>query len=302
MKKYYFLTVLLCIISGALRAQDAGETGLAFLKIGVDARAAGMGDAFTSMARDAAAAYWNPAGLAGTNSNSIVLTHNAWLNDINHEFLAVQMFSGKHNIALSLNMLFVSGIELRDDRATEQPYGETSAQNTALAAAYATTLFDEWQTGVQVKYLYEKYYLISADGFAFDLGVRNERLIENISLAFAVQNIGGMAKLKNEATPLPVTVRTGASYRLPLQLLGSRPLVAADVSLYAGGGTRVNLGLEYELYNLLTLRTGYVAGSETMDITAGIGINYQPLTVSYAFVPYRYDLGNTHRFTLCWTL
>jgi hypothetical protein len=111
-----------------------------------------------------------------------------------------------------------------------------------------------------------------------------------------------MAKLREESTVLPVIVRTGIAYRLPWELIESRPLVAADVSYAQSAGERLNLGLEYDLYNYLTLRAGYVFGSESMNFTAGIGINYQPLTVSYAFVPFQYDLGNTHRFSLVWNL
>ncbi len=39
-----------------------------------------------------------------------------------------------------------------------------------------------------------------------------------------------------------------------------------------------------------------------MNFTAGLGFNYAPLTISYAFVPFQYDLGNAHRFSLVWTL
>jgi hypothetical protein len=302
MKNFFRIILFLMLTSSLLPAQEAGKSGFAFLKIGVDARAAGMGDAYTAIARDAAITYWNPAGLALTHTNSVVLTHNSWLQDINHEFLAIQMFSGRHNIALSVNMIFVPGIELRDDRATDIPYGETSAHNLALAGSYATTVFDEWQVGAQVKYLYEKYYLESADGVAFDLGMINDRLIENLTWGLVVQNIGSMARLRNESTALPLTVRTGIGYRLPWTLLESKPLVAADLAYNKSGDMRLNLGLEYDLKSFLTLRTGYIFGSETMNFTAGVGFNYESFTISYAFVPFMYDLGNSHRFSLAWML
>ncbi|MEL6824560.1 MAG: hypothetical protein AAFP70_22600, partial [Calditrichota bacterium] len=41
---------------------NEGSTGLSFLKNGADARAAGMGEAFTAVTSDANATYWNPAG------------------------------------------------------------------------------------------------------------------------------------------------------------------------------------------------------------------------------------------------
>ena len=46
----------------ALVQQATGAAGL-FLRMGVGARALGMGGAFTGIADDPSAAYWNPAGL-----------------------------------------------------------------------------------------------------------------------------------------------------------------------------------------------------------------------------------------------
>ena len=40
-----------------------GTYSLQFLKIGVSARGIGMGGAFTAIADDASATYWNPAGM-----------------------------------------------------------------------------------------------------------------------------------------------------------------------------------------------------------------------------------------------
>ena len=118
------LIVLLISMATICLAQTGGQTGMSYMKIGVDARAAAMGEAYTSLAQDAAATYWNPAGLALAKSNSVVLMHNSWIQGINHDFAAVQLFQGKHNVAISLNMMFVSGIELRGPTASEIPDGE----------------------------------------------------------------------------------------------------------------------------------------------------------------------------------
>jgi hypothetical protein len=279
-------------------AETGGKIGLSYLKIGVDARAAAMGDAYTAVANDASATYWNPAGLARSGKNSIILMHNSWIQDVNQEFAAIQFVNGTHNIAVSLNMISVTGIELRDETATEIPIGDTHALNTYLGLAYATEIFGNWQFGLQVKYLYEKYYLYSTDGFALDLGLKKEDILQDLSWGLIIQNIGKMSALKEEATRLPLNLRTGFSYQLPLQLLENRPLIAADANYVVDDVTIFNFGVEVPLVNYADLRLGYVFGRESQSITAGFGLNYGIFHIAYAFVPYSYDLGNSHRFSL----
>ncbi len=292
------IIILFFISMSVTFAQTGAKVGLSYLKIGVDARAAAMGEAYSAVANDASATYWNPAGLAGSGINSIILMHNSWLQDINHEFAAIQFVHGTHNIAVSLNMMSVDGIELRDDTASETPIGTTHALNTSLGLSYATHVFNEWQIGLQLKYLYEKYYLFSADGFGLDLGIQKKDLIPDLAWGLVFQNLGKMSTLKEESTPLPMIFRTGFAYLLPFQLLENRPLVAADLNYVLDDVSTVNLGFELPVVSYVDLRLGYVFGRESQSITGGFGLNYGIFHIAYAFVPYSYDLGNSHRFSL----
>ena len=292
------ILILLVLYTTLCMAQTGAQTGMAFMKIGVDARAAAMGEAYTSLATDASATYWNPAGLAIAGSNSAVLMHNSWIQGVSHDFAAVQLFQGKHNIAVSLNMMFVSGIELRGERASEIPDGETSAHNVNLGLSYATGLGGGWKIGGQIKYLYEKYYLESAAGFAFDVGVMKQQILPDLSFGAVVQNIGSMGELKNEATTLPLSLRSGVSYYLPWDLFENRPIVAADVFYVNNDVTRVGLGFETGILGNFDFRAGYILGSESLGLTAGLGVRYGVFNIAYAFVPLAYDLGNSHRFSL----
>jgi hypothetical protein len=294
--KHTILTMLLYVSVGI--AQTGATVGLSYLKIGVDARAAAMGDAYSAVAEDASATFWNPAGLADSDQNSIILMHNSWLQDINHEFAAIQFVNGTHNIAVSLNMMSVNGIELRDETASEIPIGETQSLNTYLGVSYATQLFAGWQIGLQIKYLYEKYYLYSADGFALDLGLKKTNLLPNLSWGLVFQNFGKMSVLKEVSTRLPFLIRTGVDYLLPIQILENRSLVAADITYVADDITTLNLGLEIPLVSYVDLRLGYIIGRESQSITSGFGLNYGIFHFAYAFVPFSYDLGNSHRFSL----
>jgi len=59
-----------------------------FLKIGVGARALGMGEAYVAVADDPSAAYWNPAGLVFVQTREVQAMHAEQFGQIvNHDFL-----------------------------------------------------------------------------------------------------------------------------------------------------------------------------------------------------------------------
>jgi hypothetical protein len=58
-RRIFYIALMLSMIPAAFAARYAGE----FLEIGVGGRAVGMGGAYTAIADDPAAFYWNPCGL-----------------------------------------------------------------------------------------------------------------------------------------------------------------------------------------------------------------------------------------------
>ena len=291
----YIVIVIICL--STVLAETGAKVGFSFLKIGVDARAAAMGDAYSSIASDAAATYWNPAGLARSNSPSVVLMHNAWLLDINHEFAAVQLFQGKNNIAVSLNMVSIDDIELRETN-TSQPDGSSTSNNTTIGISYARMLKKDICFGIQWKYLYEKYYLVSSYGFAFDIGMIKENIFPCVNWGVSLHNIGKMSKLDRESTPLPIFIRTGVNYILPWVVFVNNPIIAADLLYVVDDVLHVNFGTELTVISKLNLRLGYIIGNESYSFTSGFGINFNRFHFSYAFVPFRYDFGQSHRISV----
>ncbi|MBU1674537.1 UPF0164 family protein, partial [bacterium] len=54
----------------------------AFMEDGGGARALAMGGAFTAVADDPSAAFWNPAGLVGTDGRNLLLMHSERFGDL----------------------------------------------------------------------------------------------------------------------------------------------------------------------------------------------------------------------------
>jgi hypothetical protein len=85
-----FLVPLLLLVAGPRLAGAApGGTGFAFLKLGVGARAMGMGSAYVALADDPTASYWNPAGLASVQGTQVTVMHNEWIVDFRQGYAAV---------------------------------------------------------------------------------------------------------------------------------------------------------------------------------------------------------------------
>src|SRR5439155_18087839 len=71
-----------------LGEQRAGTSSATFLKIGVGARAVGLGESFVAVANDPSAIFWNPAGLASLQKEELLFSHAGWPGDIHYEHIA----------------------------------------------------------------------------------------------------------------------------------------------------------------------------------------------------------------------
>src|ERR1700689_2585823 len=82
----------LCLLSVPLQvfagSDNVGTSGAEFLKIGPGARPVGMGEAFTGVADDIHAIYWNPAGLGTLKSPEMTGMHMQYFQNIQYEFAA----------------------------------------------------------------------------------------------------------------------------------------------------------------------------------------------------------------------
>jgi hypothetical protein len=297
--KISFISILLInlIITTNLFSGEAGKNGFALLKMEVDARAAAMGGAYTAVAEDASAAFWNPAGLAGSSEKSFVIMHHSWIADFSQEFASAHLLTGKHNVALSVNLLAIEDIPIRDT-AIDEPYGTTEALTFAGMLSYATYVVNDIAIGINIKYLFEKLYLEKATGWAFDFGVKQKNIIERLDLGFTIQNIGKTSELKRESTPLPLMINSGIGYTLPVEILGRNPLFAADVKFIKDESIYYHLGSQLDFYNYFALRFGWIVGNNKNQPSVGIGIKYSSFHFDYSYSMVPYDLDGNQRISM----
>ena len=75
-------------VASLAQASDAktGTSGAQFLKIGAGARPTAMGDAYTAIADDVNAVYFNPAGLTQLPAAQITAMQTQWFEGLDYAF------------------------------------------------------------------------------------------------------------------------------------------------------------------------------------------------------------------------
>ena len=288
-----FLTALLAM---AATASNGAETAQ-YLNIGVGGRALGMGGAYTALADDANAIYWNPAGLPGVEKREFQASHAELTQSTREDFLSYAQTTSAGTFGGAVTYLSQGQIDGRD--LAGHPTGSFTASDAAVAFGYGrkTELVD---VGASVKYLQSHIGSAQAESFAFDAGVR--RAIGPVQLGAAVRNVGPGLKYDTQRNDLPLRFAFGAAYKFT----GGHAVTAELTNGPRGAGTDVGFGGEFQAVKNVYLRAGYTTQSAitggsgfdaTRGLTLGVGLTRERWTLDYAAVPMG-ELGSTHRFTL----
>ena len=258
------LPTLLALGLGAGRA-SAAATGLAgaqFLTIEQGARGLGMGGAFSAVADDAGAVWWNPAGLARVEIRELTFSHTAHIENVATEHLGFvkPVASLRGALGASLTYLSIPGIEGYDAAGTST--GKLTAGGYVGGLSYATMLAPGLTVGATGKYVSQKLGSTSGAGFAADLGAQFRG--GNYGLGLVIQNLGPSFKIGGSSDPLPRTIRGGLFY-VPLKHV----TFSFDEEKPYDDAARAHLGAEWAVNPGLRLRGGF---QQTPNVGARAGI------------------------------
>ncbi len=321
------IRIFLVIVLAVFMATDAraalnhvGTSVANFLKIGVGGKAVAMGDAFTAIADDPSALYWNPGGLGFQNNVAVNFSYTNWILDTKHNFLGVVLpMRGVGTVGLSIISFSSGDIE---ETTIYKPHGTGrvfSASDLSIGLSLARRLTDRYSVGVTLKYLSEKLALESASSVALDIGsIFILSYKYNVRMGIALTNFGGNmkmdgldlqtdvttdfnkqveARLKTYSWPLPLTFRVGLAADV-LKNNFHRLTVAADVNDPRDFQARGNLGIEYAIKSMFFLRAGYKLGYDEDSFSAGVGFNYAVKGVGHLIFDYSYsDMGRLSTIT-----
>ncbi len=291
-------------ISAAVNS-NAGTSAFPFLKIDPSARAVAMGGAFTGLANDESALFYNPAGIAQFETKRYIATYHNYFVDMQSGFLGFIKPLTLEKSYLGLHLTYLNYGEFIETDAAGNVQGNFSGSDLVLAGSFAYRPSYSWKWGVTTKLIYEKIHDYSATGLAFDVGAKFTSNREYYSAGLMVQNLGfQLTALGDKKEKLPLTLRGGGSVRLK----GLPLLLTSDIILPTDNDITFAIGGEYSALKPFYVRAGWntfgsnYQAANSDDKWAGLGLGFgfdfkEKMHIAYAFTPGA-ELGDSHRITL----
>jgi hypothetical protein len=285
------------LTSAASYAQD----GLALMKVEAGARSAGMAGAFVSIPGDPNSVFYNPAGAFGTDRFRASFGHNTYWENVRLETgYAISNLTDRLWVHGGIRYAAVSDLESRF-APTSDPEAYFDAHDASLKGGFTYRITPKLAAGLSAGWFIEKIDAYRGSVFNVDLGALY-RVTPEVNLGAAVTNLGpdfslsvGGGREGTEDISIPTTYRAGGSYRY------DRYLGAADVVI-VDDKAHLHIGVEGDLHEYISLRTGYMFNYDSKNFTAGATFSHRNVAIDYAFVPYSNDLGTSHLFNLTLTL
>ena len=169
---------LLAIFAGSLFSGEPGSTSLNFLKVGVGARPAAMGSAFSALSDDATACFWNPAGLVDARKGELFFTHHRWIEDISQSAASYTFNIDRVHLGVSMNYFGMGEIERRSVNSVE-PEGTFEASDLALGVSAAYMVNENIAAGLTTRFVRESMDSETASVALFDIGIKAKTMIPN---------------------------------------------------------------------------------------------------------------------------
>ncbi|MCX5784352.1 MAG: PorV/PorQ family protein [Elusimicrobia bacterium] len=291
---HIFAFLAVTLLSSSIYASGPGTGSADFLKIPVGARETSLGGAFTAVADNANAVYYNPAGLSLLQNPEISFTNNKYLEGLSQQWLAAAYPYKSGAFGLGVNYLSVPAFGAYDN--LNNPAGSVSAYDAAAYLSWGGRLPVDYKFirsvsyGASLKYISEKLDTEHASGYGLDLGLLAATSVKNLRFGFGVDNlVSSKIKFIDEGAGLPLKFKAGVSYRLAPDSPVAAILFSADYNFPKDGAGYVAAGIEGLLYRAFAVRLGYSSfGDISNGLNFGLGFDLsrytgRSISVDYSF-------------------
>ncbi len=224
MSRRLILLLSAVLLPAVLGATEGGLPG-AFLDYGPAPRSLALGKAFTGLADDAQAGYFNPGGLFQLNAHEVILAHS-YLYGARMEYIGYALPTRDLG-TVSLTLLNY-GAEGLDSRTPDNlQYQSFAFAENAFMASYCYNPWSYLGIGANLKMVTKNVAAFSGIGVGVDVGAL-VTLPRPLSFGLAVQNLlEPVLQLRHLAETYPRTLKAGAAARL----LDGRAILTADVTM-----------------------------------------------------------------------
>jgi hypothetical protein len=310
--------------SVALSQSKLGQTGFDFLSVGTDARATGMGDAFTTMTGSSTSLFYNPAGIAGITSYVDISTSQLkWIADIKYlsGAVAIAPYGGKYGV-FGISLMNVNYGDFKFTQVAQNDQGYVDIDGYPMPKAYVVgfgygkELSNQFSVGGQAKYAYQSlgkslvqvfkqvttstgvrqdttYELrdYNVGTIAFDFGTIYRTGLKSLAFGVSINNFSREIRYERESFQLPLSFKIGISMNL-IDLVPDLAeyhsfFISVDAIHPRSYAEFLNIGGEYVFSNTIALRAGYITHHTDYGLTAGIGVHKFGIGLDYSFMPHK---------------
>jgi hypothetical protein len=292
-------TEVFCVSDGGVVAP--------ILSYSLGSRGYAMGGAFTALADDTTAAFWNPAGLTEIHRQEV----SAYFETL---FAGTTFLFGGYTYPIwnvgvaSISVMYMGTPEIPKVSEDLENLGTYSSFQLLINLAYAQKLsfykkFVPWlkyfDAGVNLKVLTAGLADNNRLGIGLDLGIKyypthitapRLAFLRNFVLALKFNNLVPPTVQFNSGRDWYLwELNFGILYRTLYDTLNLT--MDIDKTMFSERAWKLKVGAEYTLFRIIKIRAGYNG-----EITAGLGINLEDFRFDYAF-GYNLDLGMLHHIS-----
>lgn len=292
------------VVAVALIGTEAGTPawateGSEIFARGFGSKAAAMGNSFVSIADDASAVFWNPAGTGWIAKNTLTVSlTDAYFSDVDYSSVAyVHPLSHMGAVGFSLSRWSVGDIEKRDEKNVLIRDDLTDSQ-MEMIASFSTPPLRNMTAAVGFKVDTQTLDDEEALGVGLDLGLLYRCGASPglgrpcLSAGVNIRNlIEPVLKMRVDRTTFPTRAILSASYSGGRSRYLDNWTMAFDLNARSEIPAYANFGLE-AMIRPVNLRLG----SQDGRLTAGFGTFWESLSFDYAYTDE--DFGRLHTFSL----
>ena len=263
-------------VTGEYGVKKVNISGMQPLKIGQGARAVGMGDAFSAVADDINAIFWNGAGLVHVERVAYQLNWTHFIYDT-QLYSAAAVWNTRSARGEVLGISVVSHQPKPSPETTiYQPEGtgqDVVVHNISVGLLYAIKFTDKFSFSAKANYNQEKLWTVKTTGFTVDVGSFFYTGFRSLRIAMAFKNFGPDRKSGDRAYLLPLVYNIGVAAEVYGEKGDPSYLTASvESAFFVDFEQRWHFGAELWLQNALALRAGWKWNYDLEGISAGIGV------------------------------